>query len=79
MVKPRGKNAKRQAVEKQRLRDEADAKRAEAPPLTPLLHLAERLSPQRMKRRAGITRWEIIRQTLHLRRPVGCHAFWLPS
>ena len=27
MVKPRGKNAKRQAVEKQRLRDEADAKR----------------------------------------------------
>ena len=28
-----------------------------------------------MKRRAGIARWEIIRQTLHLRRPVGCHAF----
>ena len=35
MVKPRGKNAKRQAVEKQRLRDEADAKRAKGPPLTP--------------------------------------------
>ena len=75
----RSRKEKRQAVEKQRLRDEAGAKRAKGPPLTPLLPLAERLSPQRMKRRAGITRWEIIRQTLHLRRPVGCHAFWLPS
>ena len=37
MVKPRGKNAKRQAVEKQRLRDEADAKRAKGPPLPPSL------------------------------------------
>ena len=38
------KERKRQAVEKQRLRDEADAKRAKGPPLTPLLPLAERLS-----------------------------------
>ena len=44
MVKPRGKNAKRQAVRKQQLRGEADAKRAKGPPLTPLLPLAERLS-----------------------------------
>ena len=35
MRKPQGKNAKRQAVEKQRLRDEADAKRAKGPPLPP--------------------------------------------
>ena len=44
MRKPQGKNAKRQAVEKQRLRGEADAKRAKGPPHTPLLPLAERLS-----------------------------------
>ena len=43
MVKPRGKNAKRQAVHKEELRQkadaerEADAKRAKGPPLTPPL------------------------------------------
>ena len=35
MVKPRGKNAKRQAVRKQQLRGEADAKRAKGAPLPP--------------------------------------------
>ena len=35
MVKPRGKNAKRQAVCKQQLRGEADAKRAKGAPLPP--------------------------------------------
>ena len=39
MRKPQGKQAKRQAVEKQRLRDEADAKRqrSEEPGVCPLL------------------------------------------
>ena len=35
MQKRQGKNSKRQAVRKQQLRDEADAKRAKGPPLPP--------------------------------------------
>ena len=35
MRKPQGKNAKRQAVRKQQLRGDADAKRAKGPPLAP--------------------------------------------
>ena len=35
MVKPRGKNTKRQAVRKQQLWGEADAKREKPPPLSP--------------------------------------------
>jgi hypothetical protein len=35
MVKPRGKNAKRQAIRKQQLRGEADAKLAKGVPLSP--------------------------------------------